>query len=307
MEQRQIGSLHVSVVGLGCNNFGWRVDADASRAVIDVALDCGVNFLDTADMYGAGASEEYIGRTLGTRRKSVVIATKFGFSMGEGKSGAGAAYVLEAAAASLRRLNTDYIDLLYVHTPDPKTPIAETLGALDRLVKEGKVREIGCSNFSAQQLREAESEATGGAARFACLQNNYSLTHRDPEAEVIPECRRQHIAFVPYFPLANGLLTGKYRKGQPLPENSRGKDAWGPKVFTDENLDLVEQLIAYASKTNHTILDLAMSWLACQDTVASVIAGAKTPEQIRANASAAGWKLTPSELDDVHRILSQSV
>ena len=306
MEQRRIGSLAVSVVGLGCNNFGWRVGREATQAVVDAALDVGINFLDTADMYGTGESEEYLGQTLGSRRSKVVLATKFGFSMGEGKSGAKPAYVREAADASLRRLKTDYIDLYLLHTPDADTPIADTLGALEALVKAGKVREIGCSNFSADQLREAQAAVRQSAARLVTVQNEYSLLNRAAEAEVIPECKRAGIAFIPYFPLANGVLTGKYRKGQPLPENSRGKDAWGPQVFTNNNLDIVEALIRYASTRGRTVLELAISWLAAQDTVSSVIAGAKTVEQAKANASSAAWKMTRTELEEIKGIVQQT-
>lgn len=306
MERRKIGSLEVSVVGLGCNNFGWRVDKKATQTVVDAALDAGINFLDTADMYGSGQSEEYLGDALGKRRDDVVLATKFGFSMGEGKSGASPAYIREAADASLRRLKTDRIDLYQIHTPDPATPIAETLDALGQLVKAGKVREIGCSNFSVEQLREAAAAVGQGAPRFVSVQNQYSLFHRDPEADVIPECKRSGLAFIPYFPLANGLLTGKYRKGEPLPENSRGKDAWGPSVFTDQNLDIVESLLDFASSRGHSLLELAVSWLAAQDTVASVIAGAKTTEQVQANAKAAGWHLTNDELSQIDAIVLQT-
>ena len=307
MEKRKIGSLDVSVVGLGCNNFGWRTGQEATKAVIDAAIDAGINFFDTADMYGTGESEEFMGRAIGARRKKLVLATKFGFSMGEGKAGASPSYVRAAAEASLKRLKTDVIDLLYIHTPDPTTPIADTLDALNGLVKEGKVREIGCSNFSADQLREAKVATKSGAARFVCVQNEYSMINRTAEAEVLPECSRQGISFVPYFPLASGLLSGKYRKGRPLPENSRGKDAWGPTVFTDKNLDLVEDLIQFSEKRGVTLLQLAVSWLACQPTVASVIAGAKTPEQVKANAAAGGWKLTKAELQEVDSILMQAV
>jgi aryl-alcohol dehydrogenase-like predicted oxidoreductase len=305
MEKRKIGKLEVSVAGLGCNNFGWRIDKAATRVVVGAALDAGINFLDTADMYSTGQSEEYIADALGSRRNEVILATKFGFSMGEGKSGASPAYVREALEASLRRLKTDYVDLYQLHTPDPETPIADTLGALGELVKAGKIREIGCSNFSADQLREAKSAVQAGAPHFVSVQNEYSLLHRAPGADVIPECKCQGIAFIPYFPLANGLLTGKYRKGQPLPENSRGKDAWGPSVFTDQNLDIVESLIGFASSRGHSLLELAVSWLAAQDTVASVITGAKTPEQAKANAEATGWRLTPEELSQVDAIVLQ--
>jgi aryl-alcohol dehydrogenase-like predicted oxidoreductase len=299
MERRRIGSLEVSVVGLGCNNFGWRIDKQATRAVVEAALDGGINFLDTADMYDTGKSEEYLAEALRGRRNEVVLATKFGFSMGEGKSGASPAYVRQALDASLLRLGTDRIDLYQLHTPDPATPIADTLGALEDQVKAGKIREIGCSNFSAEQLREAGN-------RFASVQNEYSLFHRAPEADVLPECKRLGIAFIPYFPLANGLLTGKYRKGQPPPENSRGKDGFGPTVFTDRNLDIVESLIRFAAQHGHSLLELAVSWLAAQDTVASVIAGARTPEQAKMNAAAAAWKLTKAELAEVDEIVMQA-
>ncbi len=306
MERRRIGELEVSLVGLGCNNFGWRIDRKATHAVLDAALDSGINFLDTADMYSTGESEEYLADALGTRRNDVVLATKFGFSMGEGKSGASPAYVKDALEASLRRLRTDRIDLYQLHTPDPKTPIADTLGALGDLVKAGKIVEIGCSNFSADQLREAAAAVKGGAARFVSVQNEYSLIHRAPEADVIPECKSGNLAFIPYFPLANGLLTGKYRKGKPLPEGSRGKDAWGPSVFTDQNLDIVESLLDFSASRGHSLLELAVSWLAVQPTVASVIAGAKTPEQAKVNAASAGWKLTRQELAQVDAIVLQT-
>ncbi len=303
MEHRKIGQLQVSLVGLGCNNFGWRIDKEATRAVIDATIEAGINFLDTADMYANGVSEEYMGDALGSRRKEVVLATKFGFSMGEGKQGASPAYIREALDASLRRLKTDYIDLYQQHMPDPKTPIAETLGTLGELVAAGKIREIGCSNFSAEQLREAAAAVPPGAPRFVSVQNEYNLFHRDPEAEVLPECKRQALAFIPYFPLASGLLTGKYRKGQPMPEHSRGKDNWGPSMFTDRNLETIESLNAFAVSRGHSLLELAVSWLAAQDTVASVIAGAKTPEQVKANAASADWRLSADELARIDGLL----
>jgi aryl-alcohol dehydrogenase-like predicted oxidoreductase len=224
-------------------------------------------------------------------------------SMGEGKSGGSAAWVRQACEDSLRRLKTDRIDLYQLHTPDAKTPISETLEALDRLVKAGKVRENGCSNFSAAELRQAEAAVKPGAARFVSVQNQYSLFHREPEAEVLQECKKLGIAFIPFFPLANGLLTGKYRKGQPLPENSRGKDAFGPNMFSEKNLDIVEDLIRFASERGHSLLELAISWLAAQDGVASVIAGARTVEQVKTNAKAAGWALSPADLKAIDAIL----
>jgi aryl-alcohol dehydrogenase-like predicted oxidoreductase len=303
METRRIGSLEVSVVGLGCNNFGWRIDADASAAAVNAALDAGINFFDTADIYGAGQSEEFLGRALGARRSEALIATKFGMKMDEQRRGARPEYVRQAAEDSLRRLETDRIDLYQLHQPDAQVPIAETLGALDGLVRAGKVREIGCSNFSGDQLRAAGAAVREGGARFVSVQNQYSLVVREPEADAIPECVRSGIAFLPFFPLANGLLTGKYRRGQPLPEGSRARDGFGPKVFTDENLALVEALTEFAAGRGHTMLELAVSWLAAQPAVASVIAGAKSPEQVKANASAAGWRLTEADLAAIEAML----
>ena len=304
MELRKIGSLDVSVVGLGCNNFGWRIGPEPSAAVVHAAMDAGINFFDTADIYGEGRSEDFLGRALGPHRNKILIATKFGIKMGEGKQGASPAYIRTAVEDSLRRLGTDRIDLYQIHRPDPQTPIADTLGALDELVRAGKVREIGCSNFSADQLREAEAAVKPGTAGFASVQNDYSLLKRDPEAEVLPECLRQGIGFIPYFPLANGLLTGKYRQGKAHPEDSRAQAGFGPKVFTDHNLALVEKLIRFAEGSGHSMLELAMSWLACQPGVVSVIAGAKSAEQVRANAGAAGWRLSEAEKEGVGEILA---
>jgi len=303
VEKRKIGSLEVSLAGLGCNNFGWRIDAEGTAAVVTAAIESGINFFDTADIYGGGQSEEFLGRALKGRRDKVLIATKFGMKMADGKEGAKPAYIRQAVEDSLRRLATDHIDLYQIHRPDDSTPIADTLGALDELVKAGKVREIGCSNFSAEQLREAAA-APGGGARFVSVQNNYSLLHREPEAEVLPECQRQGIAFLPYFPLANGLLTGKYRKGQPFPKSSRADDEFGPKVFTDENLGLADNLRQIAESRGHTLLELAMAWLASKSVIASVIAGAKTAEQVKANASAVAWRLTDADLGAVEGILT---
>jgi len=306
MELRKIGSLEVSVAGLGCNNFGWRVGPEESAATVDAAIAAGIQFFDTADIYGEGRSEEFLGRALGPRRREVIIATKFGIKMGEGKEGAKPAYIRQAVEDSLRRLRTDYIDLYQIHRPDPETPIADTLGALDELVRAGKVREIGCSNFSGDQLREGEVGAGQGAARFASVQNEYSLLKRDPDAEVLPECVRQGVAFIPFFPLANGLLTGKYRAGQAAPEGSRAHASFGPKVFTEQNLALAERLMRFAEARGHSLLELALSWLACRPAVASVIAGAKSPAQVKANAAAASWKLGSSEMAGVEQALRES-
>jgi aryl-alcohol dehydrogenase-like predicted oxidoreductase len=303
LEIRRIGALKVPVVGLGCNNFGWRIDSDATRAVVHAALDAGINFFDTADIYGRGESEEFLGRALAGRWGEVVIATKFGMKMDEKRKGAKPEYVRRAAEDSLRRLGTDHIDLYQIHQPDPEVPIEETLGALDELVRAGKVREIGCSNFSGEQLDAAEAAVRDGAARFVSLQNQYSLLHREAEAEAIPACLRAGVAFIPFFPLASGLLTGKYRRGQTIPEGSRAQAGFGPKVFTDENLALVESLVQFAASRGHTLLELAVSWLAARPAVASVIAGATSPQQVKANASAAGWRLTHADLAEIDAIL----
>jgi aryl-alcohol dehydrogenase-like predicted oxidoreductase len=312
MNTRRIGSLDVSTVGLGCNNFGWHIDEASSQAVVDAALDAGITHFDTAESYGDGASESFLGRALGGRRDDVTIATKFGHRKPDGPTGQAAPDAVRAACeASLRRLGTDRIDLYYLHRPDPDTPLADTLGALSRLVDEGKVREIACSGFSAEQLREADRAAASGA-RFVALQNEYSLLHREPEGTTLDASRDLGIAFVPYFPLKSGLLTGKYRKGD-VPSGSRlagdteGSyfNSMGDKVLTDDNLDIVERLIDFAEARGHTILDLAFSWLLAHEPVASVIAGATKPEQIRQNVEAAGWQLTEDDLAEVDRITAQ--
>ena len=303
MQTRKVGSLQVSPVGLGCNNFGWRIDAEASAKVIDTAIESGVTFFDTADRYGKGQSEDFLGRALGKRRDQIILATKFGMEMEKGQQGASPKYVLEAVDASLRRLRTDRIDLYQLHQPDPKTPITDTLGALDELVRAGKVREVGCSNFSVAQIREA-TDASQGRAQFVSVQNEFSLFHREPETNgVLPECERRRLAFLPYFPLASGLLTAKYREGKKLPEGSRAADGWGPKVFTEQNLAIVELLIEFAESKGHTILELAFSWLLSQKPVASVIAGASKPEQVRANAKAADWQLAADDLAQIDAIM----
>ena len=308
MQQRQIGTLDVSVVGVGCNNFGGRIDEGHTRDVIDAALDEGINFFDTADMYADGHSEELIGKILGPRRGEVIIASKFGNDMPGQGSGARPEYVRKAVEASLRRLATDYIDLYQQHVPDPGVPIAETLGALDRLVAEGQVREIGCSNFSAEQIRGAQAAARErrSSAKFVSVQNEYSLLHREPERSVLAECEREGLAFLPFFPLMSGLLTGKYRKGRPIPQNTRvAKYERYRKLLTDENLDKVEVLIEFAESRGHSILELAFSWLLAHSPVASVIAGASSGEQIRANARAANWRLTSGDLTAIDAALNE--
>lgn len=300
METRKIGSLTVSVVGLGCNNFGRRVDEEGTRRVVDAALGHGVDFFDTADIYGGTKSEEFLGRVLKGRRDRVVLATKFGHEVDPQRKGAHPDYIRRAVEDSLQRLQTDHIDLYQLHTPDASVPIADTLGALDDLVKAGKVREIGCSNFSAEQLREAEAAAKG--ARFVSVQNEYSLFKRDPEKEVLPESARLGIAFIPYFPLASGLLSGKYRKGQAALHGTRIQP--DSDQLSEANLDRVERLIALSEGYGQTILDLAFSWLLSRPEVASVIAGATKPEQVIANAKAASWKLNPEQLAEVDAALA---
>jgi aryl-alcohol dehydrogenase-like predicted oxidoreductase len=305
VETRRIGTLEVSVIGLGCNNFGWKIDESATRRVIDASIARGINFLDTADTYGKTTSEEFIGRALEGRRASVIIATKFGKPVDPTRTGARPEYVHQACNDSLRRLGTDYIDLYQLHAPDPTVPIADTLGALDELVKAGKVREIGCSNFSADQLREAdEASRRGHLARFVSVQNHYNMLRRDDEADAIPECERLGIAYLPYFPLESGLLTGKYRLGQSAPAGTRiAEGGWLASKFTNENLAIIERLIAFAESRKHTLLELSISWLLRYSVVASVIAGATRPDQVSANAAAPNWKLTPEDIEAVDEIL----
>jgi aryl-alcohol dehydrogenase-like predicted oxidoreductase len=284
--------LTVSRVGLGCNNFGGRIDFDATRAVVDAALDAGVAFFDTAAVYGnEGDSERFIGEVLEGRRDQVVLATKFGWGRDSGDGRADTAR--ESLEGSLERLRTDYVDLYYLHKPDPATPIAETLGALDELVRDGRVRAIGCSNFSAEQLAGADRVAHElGTARFTVLQNQYSLLERRDDADVLPLCRELGVAYIPYFPLASGLLTGKYRRREPAPEGTRLEG----REIADERFDRIERLTAFAEEQGHTLHELALSVLASTPGIGSIIAGATTPEQVRANAAAASWKLTAGEL-----------
>lgn len=298
MEHRRIGSLEVSVVGLGCNNFGGRIDGKATRRVVSAALDSGINFFDTAELYAAGRSEQLLGKAVKSRRDQAVVATKFGF---EGDSSPDS--IRKAAEASLKRLGTGHIDLYQQHRPDRDTPISETLGALNELIEEGKVREIGCSEYSPERIRLAEEAVPSGRPRFVSVQNEYSLLHRQPEAAVLDECRRRGIAFIPYFPLASGLLTGKYRLGQPPPRGSRLDSGWGADRLSRWNLQVVEALIRFAERRERTILELAMSWLAAQSPVASVIAGATTPEQVFTNARAVGWELTAGELQEIDQLV----
>ncbi|MFI5053044.1 MAG: aldo/keto reductase [Acidimicrobiia bacterium] len=305
-ELRKVGSLDVSVAGLGCNNFGMRIDEDATRAVVDAALEAGINHFDTADVYGSKKSEEFLGRALGSRRNEAVITTKFGGIVPEGVKRGSAEWVAQACDASLERLGTDRIDLYLLHVPDAETPIGETLEALGKLVAAGKVREIGCSNFTSAMLDEADATAKElGVPAFVNVQNEYSLVNRTVEAEVVPACERLGISLVPYFPLASGVLTGKYKQGEPPPEGTR-LAAWGDRanaMMSDERMTTVGRLAEYAQAHGHTLHELALSWLAGSPVVASVIAGATSPEQVRSNAAATtAWALTPAERAEVDAI-----
>jgi aryl-alcohol dehydrogenase-like predicted oxidoreductase len=286
--------LRVSRVGLGCNNFGGRLDLEETRAVVDAALDAGVTFFDTAAVYGnGGGSERFLGEILEGRREQVVLATKFGWGQESGDGSA--ATVRSALESSLERLRTDHVDLYYLHKPDPGTPIAETLGALDVLVREGSVRAIGCSNFSAEQLSEADRVAQGnGLVRFTVLQNNYSVLRRDDDEDVLPLCRELGVSYIPYFPLASGLLTGKYRRGEPAPEGTR----LAGREIEEERFDRVEACAAFAEEHGHSLHELAICALASTPGVGSIIAGATKPEQVRANvAAASAWRLDREELE----------
>jgi aryl-alcohol dehydrogenase-like predicted oxidoreductase len=299
MRLRRLGSdgPEVSAVGLGCNNFGMRVDLEGTRAVVDAALDAGVTLIDTADIYGGkGGSESFLGEALEGRRDRVVLATKFGGDMGDGTRARGSReYIRKAVEGSLQRLRTDYIDLYQYHTPDHVTPFEETFGALDELVRDGKVRYVGHSNLDAAQVEEIDALARErGWARPVSAQNRYSLLHRDAEQELLPTCERLGIGVLPYFPLASGLLTGKYRRGQPRPEGTRL--ATRDEVFTDETFDRLEAFEAFAEQRGVSLLSVAIGGLLAQPAIASVIAGATKPDQVRANAAAGQWEPSPDDL-----------
>jgi aryl-alcohol dehydrogenase-like predicted oxidoreductase len=311
MRYRPLGDsgLLVSVLGLGCNNFGSRLDVDGARAVVDTAIDAGVTLFDTSDTYGGGGgSERALGEILGSRRDQVVLATKFGHQstdMGYGPAAGakgGRAYIRRAVTESLRRLRTDYIDLYQLHTPDPVTPVAETLAALDELVAEGKVRYLGHSNFSGWQLADAAHlAAAAGRTPFVSAQNHWSLLEREAEAEVVPAATHFGLGVLPYFPLANGLLTGKIRKGQPVPGDSRL--AARPAYVTEAKLNRVEALIAWGHAHGVTILQAAIGALAAQPGCSSVIAGAMNPEQVKANVAASEWIPSAAELAEIDHIV----
>jgi aryl-alcohol dehydrogenase-like predicted oxidoreductase len=306
MDYRRLGDsgLKVSEIGLGCNNFGMRIDQAATDAVVAAALDAGVNFFDTADIYGGLKSEVMLGQALGARRPEVIVATKFANPTGArpDQRGGSRGYVVKAVEASLKRLGTDYIDLYQMHLPDADTPIEETLRALDDLITAGKVRYIGNSNFAGWQIADADWIARGEHLnRFVSAQNNYSLLERKVEFEVIPACQRFGLGLLPFFPLASGLLTGKYRRGEAPAEGTR-LAAWGARgaqALSERNFDRVEALSAYAEARGHSLLDLAFAWLLGHPVVSSVIAGATRPEQVQANAATAAWRLTPAEVAEV--------
>jgi aryl-alcohol dehydrogenase-like predicted oxidoreductase len=307
MRQRSLGGsgLQVSLVGLGCNNFGGRIDLEASRRVVHRALDLGITLFDTADIYGErGGSESILGQLLGERRKEIVLATKFGGAMDDAGvlKGASRRYILSAVEASLRRLKTDWIDLYQLHFADPSTPIEETLRTLEDLIHQGKVRYIGCSNLPAWQVVEAQWTArhlriTG----FASCQDEYSLVVRDPERELLPAMEAYGLGLLPYFPLASGLLTGKYKRHTPLPEGTRlaKMPQLADRYLTDANWAIVERLEEFCGKRGRSVLELAFSWLAARPKVCSVIAGATRPEQVEQNVKAADWALTPEDMAEI--------
>lgn len=306
MPKRSLGVLgpEVSVVGLGANNFGRRVDLAGTRAVVDAALAEGITFIDTADTYGNhGGSEQLLGEVLAGRRDRVVLATKFGMDMGDGRGPRGSrAYVLAACEASLRRLRTDVIDLYWYHRPDGVTPIAETLEALDGLVRAGTVRAIGASNFSAEQIEEADAVARDrGLTRFTAIQNEYSLLARDAERDVLGACERLGLGFVPYYPLASGLLTGKYRRGEAAPTGTRLAER--DSVGSSEQFDVVEAVARFAEQRGVSMVEVAIGALLAREAVSSVIAGATKPEQVQANAAGGRWRPDPGELDDLYGAL----
>ena len=310
MQTRKLGDSgpQVSLVGLGTNNFGGRIDLDASRLVVDKALELGVTLIDTADIYGnRGGSEECLGQILGARRKTIVLATKFGLPMDNaGKlRGASRRYISQAAEASLRRLRTDWIDIYQLHRPDAHTPIEETLRALDDLKKAGKIRFIGCSNMTVAQLEEAQNVAQRSRlASFICCQDEYSLLERGLEKSLLPAMNKYGLTLLPYFPLASGLLTGKYKQDAPLPAGTRlaSEPPRGGEVLNARNWRIVAALSAFAAARGHTLLELAMSWLASRAYVPSIIAGATKPEQVAQNVAAVGWALSANDLAEIDRI-----
>jgi aryl-alcohol dehydrogenase-like predicted oxidoreductase len=314
MKQRTLGKsgLQVSLVGLGCNNFGGRIDLEASRRVVHKALDLGITLFDTADFYGErGGSETVLGQVLGDRRKDIVLATKFGMPMDDAGSlkGASRRYMLSAVEASLRRLKTDWIDLYQLHTPDPLTPIEETLRALEDLIRQGKVRYIGCSNLPAWQVVESLWTARHlGVNAFVSCQDEYSLLVRDPERELLPAMEAYGLGLLPYFPLACGLLSGKYKRNTPMPEGARltTTQRFADRYLTDANWQIMERLDEFCAKRGRSVLELALSWLTARPPVCSVIAGATRPEQVEQNVKAIDWVLTPDDMAEIDRLTKKA-
>ncbi|MGB6553347.1 MAG: aldo/keto reductase [Candidatus Binataceae bacterium] len=310
MEYRRLGNsgLQVSIAGLGCNNFGMRIDAEQTRTVVGRALDEGITLFDTADIYGGrGKSEEMLGKALGSRRHEIIVASKFGMAMGDGpyQKGGSRRYIMAAVEASLKRLGTDYIDLYQIHAPDPATPQEETLAALDAIVRAGKVRYIGSSNFAGWQVAEAAwISRAQELAPYISAQNQYNLLDRRVERELIPACRHFGVGILPYFPLASGFLTGKYRRGQEPPKDTRlgAMGARAGQMLSDANFAVLEKLEAHARGAGHSMVDLATSWLVAQPEVSSVISGATKPEQVSENIKACGWKMTPDDLAAIDKI-----
>jgi len=313
MKKRRLGksSIEVSIVGLGCNNFGI-LDIESSRKVVDRAIERGITLFDTADIYGnRGGSEEQLGQILGARRKEIILATKFGMAMDddESKARGSRAYIMEAVEASLKRLKTDWIDLYQLHRPDPKTPMEETLRALDELVKQGKVRAIGCSNLPAAGIDDAAAiSARAGIVAYVTAQDEYSLLVRDAEKELMPAIARNGMSLLPYFPLASGLLTGKYQRGHaPAADTRFGRmQRFYDRYMNDTNWSIVEALEKFCEGRGRSLLELAFSWLLSHDCLASVIAGARRPEQIDANIKAAEWQLSPEERVEIDRITAKA-
>ncbi len=309
MQYRQLGAsgLQVSAIGLGANNFGGRLDAGRTEAVVHAALASGVNMIDTSNSYGGGYSEEFIGRALKGKRHQAVIATKVSSRVADGPNNSGNSrkHICEQVDISLRKLGTDYIDLYQIHWWDPNTPIEETLRALDDLIRAGKVRYVGCSNFSAWQVCESHWTAkTLGINGFVSMQPRYSMLYRQPEVEMIPFCEKYGVGVLPYYPLENGFLTGKYRRGQPAPDGARlAQNDRG--TLTSRNFDILEKLDEFSSERGHTILELAFAWLLASPVVSSVIAGATRPEQVEVNAASADWSLTSDDLKEVNAILGE--
>jgi aryl-alcohol dehydrogenase-like predicted oxidoreductase len=310
MEFRNLGNsgLQVSLAGLGCNNFGMRIDAEQTRAVVHKALDEGITFFDTANIYGgAGKSEEMLGKALGNRRHEIVLASKAGMTMGEGpyNHGGSRRHLIASCEASLRRLGTDYLDLYQIHTPDPSTPEQETLATFDDLVRSGKVRYIGCSNYAGWQLADAIGIARErGLASYISAQNQYNLLDRSIERQLIPACRHFNVGILPFFPLASGFLTGKYRPGTEPPKGTRFASIprLAGQVLNEGNFAILRQLQEFASARGHTMLEMAVSWLAAQPQISSVICGATRPEQVTENVKAVSWKMSGEELAEIDRI-----